>query len=276
MTEPPAGALAQISYLRDQLDLRASQIDWERLLTVNYREYLQRGCSVVDVGAHHGMHSRRMMRYLRPSHLVLVEPISELANGLRREFRNKKQVDVRQVALGVEAKKATFVVNDLSPGESGLLERRYQAARQQTRSIDVVVERLDDWDLPFVVDFMKIDVEGGEVDVLRGGRQFLSRNRPILSVEYGADSYSAYGWNSSTLYEFAVHNRYQAADLFGNLIRADEWDNLVDTYYWDFILLPQERMDSSAAVRAKIKEKAMHSVTHFRPAVERWRKRLRR
>lgn len=276
MTEPHPSALGDIHYLRDELGLRTSEIDWERLLTISYRHYLTPGCAVIDVGAHHGMHSRRFIRYLRPQHLVLVEPIPEMAAGLRHEFRRRKQVTVRQVALGAEARETTFVINDASPGESGLVERRYTKGQPQTRAIDVTVERLDDWQLPFTVDFVKVDVEGGEVDVLKGGRRFLSQHRPVVSVEYGTDSYSAYGWNNMTLYEFAVASDYRLVDLFGNLMGADEWGHVVDAYNWDFILLPDEKVSSSADARTAIRAEALRSIRHFRPGVERWRKRLRR
>lgn len=276
MADHAGSALDDIRRLRDEQGLRSTRIDWERLLTVNYRQYLQRGCAVIDVGAHHGMHSCRFLRYLRPAHLVLVEPIPQMAEGLRREFRSRPQVEVREVALGAEARRTAFVVNDRSPGESGLLPRRYNLAEARTRSIEVTVERLDDWDLPFKVDFVKVDVEGGEVDVLHGGRDFLARNRCIVSVEYGEAGYSAYGCDAMTLHELAVENGYRIADLFGNLVSADEWPRVVDAYYWDFILLPDEIVAGTAARRTEIRRRAMRFVMHPRPYVERWRKRLRR
>ncbi|CAA9225713.1 MAG: hypothetical protein AVDCRST_MAG76-959 [uncultured Acidimicrobiales bacterium] len=276
MVDGEHSALDDLELLRHRLGLPASAVDWERLLTINYCGYLQRGCSVIDVGAHHGMHSRRFLRYLRPANLLLVEPIPEMAAELRHEFRRRKEVEVRQVALGRESHRATFVVNDHSPGESGLIERRYNEGHGKTRLIDVTVEQLDAWELPFKVDFVKIDVEGGEVDVLRGASKFLARNRPILSVEYGEPSYSAYGLSPTTMHDVAIENGYLAVDLFGNIITTEEWGQVVNSYYWDFILLPKELVDSSAGHRARIRERARRSATHPRPLVERWRKRLRR
>ena len=222
------------------------------------------------------MHSRRFLHYLRPRHLVLVEPVPEWAEGLRREFRRRSNVEVRQVALGTESQHTTFVVNDLSPGESGLLEWRYPQGDTRTRSIDVTMETLDDWNLPYAVDFMKVNVQGAEVDVLRGGREFLSKNRPIVSLEYGEAGYSAYGCDPMTLYEVAVENGYVLVDLFGNTIEREDWPLVVDTYYWDYLLFPEERVESTAAQRMEIRKAAMRSATHPRPYVERWRKRLRR
>lgn len=276
MVQTQHRAVDDIRYLREEVGLKATGIDWERLLTINYRTYLERGCSVIDVGAHHGMHSRRFLRYLRPRHLVLVEPVPEMADGLRREFRRRPEVEVRQVALGESAQQTSFVVNDSYLGESGLLEWRYPRTDGPTRSIDVTVETLDDWNLPYAVDFMKVNVQGCEVDVLRGGRKLLSKDRPIVSVEYGEQGYSAYGCDAMTLFEFAVENNYAVADLFGNVIGRDEWPAVVDAYSWDYILIPDEMLAGTAAQRAKIRTAALRSATHPRPRLERWRKRLRR
>lgn len=276
MAQGDRRALAVIRHLREDTGLRASSIDWERLLTINYCEYLAPGCSVIDVGAHHGMHSRRFLRHLRPEHLVLVEPIPEMAEGLRREFRRRPEVEIREVALGRLAKATTFVVNDSSPGESGLLERSYNDGAGKTRSIDVIVERLDDWDLPFSVDFLKVDVEGGEVDVLRGGSEVLTENRPIVSVEYAPESFSVYGHDKMTMYALAQAHNYVPADLFGNQLTESDWSDIVGTYYWDFLLVPSERFSGLEGSRARIYDRAMHAAKTQNPFTERWRKRLRR
>ena len=112
--------------------------------------------------------------------------------------------------------------------------------------------------------------------MLRGGREFLSKNRPIVSLEYGDTGYSAYGCDAMTLYEVAVENGYALVDLFGNIMEREGWPLVVDAYYWDYILFPQERMESTAAQRMEIRKAAMRSATHPQPHVERWRKRLRR
>jgi hypothetical protein len=108
------------------------------------------------------------------------------------------------------------------------------------------------------IHFVKIDVEGGEIGVLRGGRDFLVQHRPVLSVEYGRPSYSAYGHTADTLYEEAAITGYAVCDLFGNVFRSiDEWRACVDRLYRDYLLIPRERLEATAVVaRADIARRA--------------------
>ena len=257
-----ADPATDIALLRDEQGRKGSSIDWERLLTISYRQYVEPGGVVIDVGAHNGMHARRFRRYLRPSQLVLVEPIPELAAGLRREFARRSSVEICEVALSNEPGSATFVVNESSPGESGLLDRHEADQGHQTRELTVTVERLDDWELSGPVRFVKIDVEGGELDVLRGADELIRRDRPIMSVEYAPGSAGIYGRGNG--------------DLLGNELPLDRVDDWAGVYYWDFVLMPRERLATATEDRRAVRSAAFHAIETFNPTVERWKKRLRR
>lgn len=56
-----------------------------------------------------------------------------------------------------------------------------RAAAERDESIEM--RTLDELNLPHV-DFAKIDVEGMEVDVLKGGRATIERDRPLMQVEW--------------------------------------------------------------------------------------------
>lgn len=268
------GAHDDIARLRDEQGRASSSIDWERVLTHNYRGYIDRGGVVIDVGAHNGMHSRRVRRYLRPAQLILVEPIPELAAGLRREFGRRRNVEVREVALSTEPGTATFVVDDTAPGESGLENRADALGRDhQTREIEVSVQRIDDWTLEGPLSYMKVDVEGGEINVVRGASGLVTSDRPILSLEFG-NAAAAYGQSDADLVAFADDHDLAILDLLGNEIPFDDF-GAVAAYYWDFLLVPRERLAAMADRRAAVRAAAFRSIENFNPTIERWKKRLR-
>jgi hypothetical protein len=60
-----------------------------------------------------------------------------------------------------------------------------------------------------------------------------------------------------TLYEEAAALGYAVCDLFGNAFWSiDEWRACVDRLYWDYILIPQEHLEATSLVRAKIARRA--------------------
>lgn len=59
---------------------------------------------------------------------------------------------------------------------------------QSDENGDLVLKRLDDFDFTGI-DFVKMDVEGFEADVLRGGVAFFATNKPALQIEIFPDKF---------------------------------------------------------------------------------------
>jgi FkbM family methyltransferase len=231
---------------------------WERLLAINYTALIGRSSNIVDVGGKKGRHVAVFLDRLGAERVYVFEPNPTMAAILRRRYGRRRNVEIIETALGERVGSAEFVVNIGAPGESGLRQRVFSNPdRARIQRITVPVGRLDDQTFEGLIHYVKIDVEGGEIGVLRGGRDFLARHRPILSVEYGESSYAAYGHAADTLYEEAMLLGYAVCDLFGNVFRSiDEWRFCVDRLYWDYLLIPNERLEATAGARAEIARRA--------------------
>jgi hypothetical protein len=127
---------------------------------------------------------------------------------------------------------------------SGLRERLPAEDMARSATIMVDVSTLDLLSTRLQrVDYMKIDVEGAEIDCLDGGGAMLRRFRPLISVEYGRPSYSLYGNEARTLYDTAQRHGYVISDLFANVMSGlEEWEAVCDHAYWDFFLVPYEKV----------------------------------
>ena len=147
-------------------------------------------------------------------------------------------------ALGAIEGRTEFIFNTGSPEESGLRERIYNdPSAKSLEKLQVDVSTLDSLCANSNrLDFVKIDTEGGEVDILRGGEETLRSLRPVLSVEYGAAGYEVYGHERATLFRLAEEFEYGLFDLFGNaLATPGDWHECADNFYWDFFMAPRER-----------------------------------
>jgi FkbM family methyltransferase len=136
------------------------------------------GGTALDIGANHGIYSYFMVRHF--DHVVAFEPQAACLDTLRSWAKGR--VDIRQVALSDHQGDGQLAV----PVRSGVPLTGYArldaAVDGASSCLQVPVERLDDQGLDNVR-FMKIDVEGHELFVLRGAEALLRHDHPVLLVE---------------------------------------------------------------------------------------------
>jgi len=223
---------------------RNGGVDYERLLERQYTRLLRRGDVVVDIGAHAGRHLARFVDSVgREGRVLGFEPLPDMHARLSRSFGAAPNVTLHNVALSDADGRVPFVHAVGSPEESGLRERTYNnpGAVTPTR-IEVEARRLDSYiDALEGLRFVKIDVEGAEMNVLRGAVEVLARYRPVLSVEYGRPAYGAYGHDAWTLFDFAEEHGYAMYDVFAHRLDRADWAVACDSIYWDYFMVPLER-----------------------------------
>jgi len=141
------------------------------------------GFVVVDVGANVGVYSLKAAKEVGDEGLVVaVEPFLETACRLSKNaqlngFRNLR---VRNIAVGASTQQVQLYLNNARPNSFSLLRNG------TADSISVLSVSLDDlcnWEHLARLDYLKIDAEGMESQILAGGRKTVGRFRPIIQVE---------------------------------------------------------------------------------------------
>jgi FkbM family methyltransferase len=134
----------------------------------------------VDVGANVGSVTAAMLRVAPGVRHVLVEPLPDLAARLVAQYPS---CDVHAVALSDHEGTASFVRVPDRPTRSGLQPGQLKPGLR-TETIDVTVSRLDTVLGGRSPSFVKIDVEGAELDVLLGSSAMLEQARPVVVFEH--------------------------------------------------------------------------------------------
>lgn len=139
-----------------------------------------RSGTAVDVGCNRGLYSYVLSGLCR--RVLAFEPNPDLAGFARAKL--PRNVELHQLALG--AKPGTAVLHipvDLRGREDHLKASLASTGGSAgTRRFSVEVRTLDSFDTADVR-FIKIDVEGTELDVLAGAAGTIARDRPVLLVE---------------------------------------------------------------------------------------------
>jgi FkbM family methyltransferase len=162
---------------------------YERHLTRKMRQFLAPGDCFVDVGAHVGYMSLIAARCVgRNGRIVCVEANPSLARALRRNIAQTGagNVVIHQMAASEEPGSVTFATfpsyttvghirDDSTPDDAELVT-------VDARPLDTLLE--DPGFRP--PRFIKIDVEGFELQVLRGAKQMLTTYRPVVAAELRA------------------------------------------------------------------------------------------
>ncbi len=159
--------------------------------------HLGEGAVVIDVGANIGLLSCAYARH-HAARAVTVHAIEAVAANYHLLEENiRRNPDLRVVphrlALGERAgtlvfklPSAGFVGNAVGMNVLGPADAA-QAARDSSYEESVSLETLDAWARGQGItrcDFLKIDVEGAELAVLRGGETFLRATLPVVQCEY--------------------------------------------------------------------------------------------
>ncbi len=167
------------------------------------RRIVPRDLVALDIGANLGITTIAMSRLAPDGHVHTFEANPAVAEHLRANVRTNTagNVTVHAVAVSAESGELTFASDNESSTGSAVVDRAAEISRRQLsgafeqegaerRSLTVVPATTVD---EFVaeagldrLDLLKIDVEGHDIDVLRGAKQTIAAMRPTAIVEFAS------------------------------------------------------------------------------------------
>jgi FkbM family methyltransferase len=143
----------------------------------------QAGGVAVDVGANWGMYSYALSKIAAKVYAFEINP------GLAADLERYEQSKIQVINVGLSSASGNMVLhvpvsnNGFAMSGWGTLHPgNLPSDATEIRQIEVQVKPLDEFALSDVT-FIKIDVEGHEVEVLIGANETIKKWRPIVLVE---------------------------------------------------------------------------------------------
>ena len=180
-----------LSLSRDAREHRRVRAIIERVLSED--------SNCIDVGASVGMILNTVLRVAPKGTHYAFEPIPTLYKDLVESF---PAACVLPIALSDKSGVTTFHYVVSRPAYSGIRQRRYPSDNEVVKQIEVRQDTLDNvigGELP--IHFIKIDVEGAEIQVLKGAANTIRNHKPTIVFEHELGAIEQYGTSTYEIYE---------------------------------------------------------------------------
>lgn len=201
----------------------------------------------LDVGANNGVYSMIAAATRADVHVIAFEPFPPVLSLLRDNIALNKfqgRIKVQPVALS-DSKGAVPIY--LPAQDHGLVETSaslqagFIANSQSTMTVPTA--RLDDIPIDDPVSVIKVDIEGFELEFLRGASALIARDRPFIFAEMLSASTAKFPEISQRLFDHG----YMAFRLRPDQAIHAHWI-VFDEHAWNYALIPVEKLPLFRAV----------------------------
>ena len=218
----------------------ASYLEWQLFFYGGYEHFIARlfeffvqpGAVVLDIGANVGIHALRLGQLVgRTGKVYAFEPHPEIFTRLlaNRALNGLTMVEPLQLAVSDHNGSCNlqgFKQTACNQGTSFLL-RDGETAVVEAPLYQVTMVRLDDWVADYRLtrlDFIKVDVEGLDIEVLAGAQQLITQFKPTIIFEYDRSNVMRLRWLTTFLtglgYQLYIIKHDYLVDYNESLLRG--------------------------------------------------------
>lgn len=210
---------------------------------------LRPGMVFLDVGAYHGVYSLVAAKRMgKEGRIVAFEPSRREFARLRLHMRWNAVASARieNCAVGRSAAETAFF--QITSGDATRGGLRPPASDDSVTEVRVQTICLDSYITSNSlerVDLVKLDVEGGEIEALRGATSMLADLRPMLMCEVLDATTQVWGYEARDIIEFVRARGYTWFEFQedGTIVPHAIQDHY--PHVRNFLAVPQEKSDSA-------------------------------
>jgi FkbM family methyltransferase len=206
---------------------------------------LQPGMVFLDVGAHHGVYSIVAAKKLgHRGTVVAFEPSATEYRRLRLHVRQNGLSSVRTEPLALGSATSARPFFRITSGDTTRGGLKPPDSSDQVAVTTVETARLDDYVLRLPlerVDLVKLDVEGGEREVLEGASLVLTEFRPTFICEVLDATTQAWGYEAREIMLMLRRFEFEWFDICsdGSLVAHNIRDHYPDIR--NYVAVPREK-----------------------------------
>ncbi|MBO6055508.1 MAG: FkbM family methyltransferase [Alphaproteobacteria bacterium] len=141
--------------------------------------YIKKNAVILDIGANIGNHSVYWAIKSEAKRIYSFEPLEDIFKILKKNTEiNGLTEKVKLFNIGLSNEKTNGSISFYNPADIG------RTSLKQNINGNLLLNKLDNIKIKEnAIDFIKIDVEGHELQVLQGARETLMKYKPIIFIE---------------------------------------------------------------------------------------------
>lgn len=198
-----------------------------------YEKLIQKGSIALDIGANLGIHSLVMSAYVGDKGKVIsFEPLKPIYERLVQNVKVNKILNVDIKNIGVSSQMGFLKFDPMIDGYN-IGKGRISDDGNMEVEVATLDEVLSNYNLP--VTMIKIDIEGHELEAIKGAQKVLKQYQPFLICEINHDNYS--------FDEFKEHIPYPADYYKIPLTYYDQFEiiDLLSDKHCDILVVPDSK-----------------------------------
>ena len=221
------------SYIKDIIKVNG---EWETNVYKAYKSILNKESIVIEVGAHVGTHTVEMAKICK--HVYTFEIQRFLNQLLSYNLIHNECFNVTNFLEIIGNNDAIVPIEELIYNETNFCG--FNTGAMTVRGLNkpwgypMLEIKLDNkFNFLTKCDLLKIDAEGSELDVLKGGLNFIKRTKPAILIEFDGDHDKQEMFNLLPNYKFKdVIDRYKNKTndmVFQNQMMIGEYEGSKET-----------------------------------------------
>jgi FkbM family methyltransferase len=146
-----------------------------------------------------------MLRFAPKGTHFAFEPLPVMYQSLIESFGNLANLHIYDYAASDTAGTTSFQHVISSPAYSGFRQRKYDRPHELIQEIAVKTNLLDNVIPKYIpIRFIKVDVEGAELQVFKGAIETIKNSLPTIVFEHGLGAADCYGTSPENIYDLLV------------------------------------------------------------------------
>ena len=179
------------------------------------------GCTIIDVGANVGLLTKEFATaHSGQVNVIAFEPGDYCLSILRSVVKDLENVEIVEAGLGEEDSKNILKTPLKEAGSMGIglsqiggdLDGEHLSQEVSVMKLDTFCQKRQDLN----IGLLKVDVEGGEFNVVKGAVELIKNQQPLWYMEIEERWTKKYGYQPNDLFNFMFEFGYSAFSVSDN------------------------------------------------------------